>query len=214
MAEGDIAYLTLGNVLRDPPDNNLAMRVREAADGTFELMAGIPRADADIISRGTVAQAVFEGRAFLAPTGVQEVETGEALQLVLTNPSGSGKNLVITKRWFDNNVLAREPPLEYRAFGNPTAVLDTPVTPVNLLLGPGQPASVATFAYQLSAPVTMGGIEGSGGPMATGGARTTVGVLAVAPPGVSLGFMVEGQGAGVLGLTRVSATLLYYEVDV
>lgn len=104
--------------------------------------------------------------------------------------------------------------LEYQAWINPTRVLVTPAIAVNRWQG--APAGVGVVRYEAGAAAgsILGGAQGSGESVRTGGGATAREALVIIPPGQSLGFTLTGQGQNVGQAIRASLTLEWYEQSV
>lgn len=153
--------------------------------------------------------ALRDGRAFLASTGMVNVIEGQSLYLMLSNPSDSGRNIIVDERWFDNNRASGGVPLEYTAFINPTAVLTNATVSANLLTG--QPAGAGVLTYQANASITMGGTQGSAAPLPTGGTRQIIDLGLIMPPGAKLGFRIDGGGQTINQAVRIGMTFVWHE---
>ena len=164
--------------------------------------------------RSDETEATCEGRAYVASTAVLPVEIGQIMAFVVSNPSDSGVDMIITSRRFASNQANGDIPIEYRAYSNPTYVPGTAGPVANRLIG--GPASDATFRYTVGASntITMGGSGGSGETIQTGGGATVRDLIAVMPPGNSLGFTVTGAGQNLTHAARISGTVEWYEVAV
>ena len=56
-------------------------------------------------------QAMREGRYFVFSTGEQVLGSSQFLNILIANPAGSSKRLIVTRRRFDNNVIGGQTPL-------------------------------------------------------------------------------------------------------
>lgn len=158
-------------------------------------------------------QAVRNSRGFLDSTGVTPVQAGNVLACILTNPIDSGVNLFLVNRLFSNNALLTDSNLEYLAYGNPTAVLATQRTGINLKSG--GVTSLAIFKYE-ALPIidlVMGGIIGTGEVLPNGQPYSRP-VDFVLPPGGSVGFTIDGEGQNLSKAVRMSIVLEWYEESV
>lgn len=176
--------------------------VRRDAEGVFGYV------------RSEESEATREGRAYVASTAVLPVEIGQIMAFVVSNPSDSGVDMIVTSRRFASNQASGDVPIEYRAYSNPTYVPGVAGPVANRLIG--GPASDATFRYTVGASntITMGGSGGSGETIQTGGGATVRDLIVVIPPGNSLGFTITGAGQNLTHAARISGTVEWYEVAV
>lgn len=156
--------------------------------------------------------ALRDGRAFLASTGMVNVEAGQSLYMILSNPAGSGRNLFIDERWFDNDRATGSDPLEYTAFIGPTATLTVTATSINLLSG--QPVGAGVLTHQANSAITMGGVQGSSAPLPTGGVRQNIELGLILPPDFRLGFRIDGGGNNLEQSARIGMTFVWHEETV
>lgn len=152
---------------------------------------------------------VRDGRAFIAATPRLIVTSGNYLHCKLSNPANSGKNMLLTNRRFVNtgaNILG------YMAFSNPAATpAITGVIPNRLV---GGPAATAIFQYEENTnAIFLGGTTGSVEAIPADGIVAERILLAIIPPGASLGFMVSGDGGPING-GNVTASFEFYEENI
>lgn len=183
---------------------------------TYIGPSGETRDALGVFGRVTTAEleAVFQQRAFIGSTTNVALTADQILAIVLANPLGSGRNLFLTSRRFSTTQANSSAVLEYQAWINPTVVLSTPGVAVNRWQG--APVGVGTVRYQAGAAagIVMGGTQGSGESVRTGGGATAREVLVILPPGQSLGFTLTGQGQNVGQAIRASITLEWFEQTV
>lgn len=169
-----------------------------------------------IFGRVTTAEleAVFQQRAFIGSTTNVVLTADQILAITIANPVGSGRNLYLVSRRFSTTQASGAAVLEYQAWANPTRVLATPGVVVNRWQG--APVGVGAVRYEAGAAagIIMGGTQGSGESVRTGGGATAREVLVILPPGQSLGFTLTGQGNNVGQAIRASITLEWFEQDV
>lgn len=151
-------------------------------------------------------EAIRAKRSYLAGVADLTVSANQQLDYTLENPSGSGVNIFLGQRLFGHNGAQT---LYYRAFVNPTADLATTGATINRYVGGA--ASAAVFKYEVRASgAAMGGIEGSGEPIHADTIRERD-FQVIVPPGVSLGFSINGAGENINQATKLYSTLQWFE---
>lgn len=159
-------------------------------------------------------EAIRAGKAFSAGTGIQSVSTGNFLNTKLVNPAGSGRNMFLFARRFENNIPGGTTPAEYFGVANPVTALANALTPLNLRTG-GAP-SVAQASWNMAAtrldssPTTANPV---GGILATNGMPVVVDVPRLIGPGQAFGHYIGGSGGGLAATARFGLTWLWYEED-
>lgn len=155
--------------------------------------------------------AARNGRAYLAAIPQTTVAEDDEVAFVLTNPIDSGSNLFLTERIFGSTETGLNPPLNYRVYLNPT--FDPAVVGViGNRRGERDRDSAAVFKYEKAQAIVMGGIELSGEPIPNGGISRERKLLAIFPPGQSLGFVIRGEIKPAKS-ADVFATLQWFEED-
>ena len=139
--------------------------------------------------------AVAEGRAYSASTSVQAIATGERLKARLSNPSGSGKRLKVTQRFFSNDRQGDDAMLRRGLIVQPSAIAGATEVSANNLL-PGAATSEARFAFATDA-ATLGAsvVENL---MPLNGGTERVDVPRYVLPGDSFAYEIEGAGDGTV----------------
>lgn len=156
-------------------------------------------------------QAARAGRAFLSSTGGQSVTANQELYIIWENPSDSGKIYILTERLF--SALSSDE-VEYLAYGNPTATLSNSLPAINRYIGNAS-TSDAEVSYEVAdvGDITMGGVTGSGEAIPNDGIPRERKLVAIIPPGQSIGFSIRGAGNNISQASRLFITLQWYEED-
>lgn len=160
---------------------------------------------------GADEQAARAGRGFVSAPSGQNVQAGNVLAFTLSNPAGSGRNILITNRKFA--ALASED-VEYLAYVNPTITLTQISASNNRFLGDTATA-VGVFRWQTgtAASIVMGGTQASGEPIPNNGVAVNRQLLVILPPGTTLGFTITGSGNNLQNSARLFATIEWFEED-
>lgn len=160
--------------------------------------------------RTSFEEAVRAARAFVASTGPQNVQSGNAIILTFANPADSGVNVHLVNRLFGNNLGPTATNLEYVAYASPSYAPTNPQSGINLR--GATPFSVAQFRWQVRSLVglVVGGTEGSGEILPNGETYSRP-LEVMLLPGRSVGFLITGAGNNLANAARVSMTLEWYE---
>lgn len=183
-----------------------------SADGRTDKVVGVMPVAPNGLSAAYPAWewGTRNGRAFVASTTVQTVNSSNYLASVFSNPTGSGKNCYLMMREFASNVTGSSP-LEYQAFVNPTVVLTQTAASANMMLN-NATASVGMVKWQIATSFTMGGTPASGGFLPVSDEPRELNYLGIITPGTSLGYLIQGAGGGSLqNQARVTMTYFWYE---
>lgn len=154
-------------------------------------------------------EAALAGKLFLTTT-TGAARPSEMLELLLLNPAGSGKRLLVLERWFDNDAMSRGEPARYKAFGaTPDAEGRTPVR-ISRMNGESDVDSVGV------AQTFKGGSWGDGGPgtaasLPVGGRRLIIDLPYVLPPGKGVGYRIYPSGGDTL--LEASISIVFAEID-
>lgn len=174
---------------------------RDSGGGIYSGNAGI--------SIDVMEAATRSGYGFIGSTTVQTVNSSNLMASMIANPIGSGRNVHIILREFGCNVTTGV--LEYQAYSNPTYTLNQNGAVANLR--PGSPISpVAAMTWQIGTSFTPGGTAASGGFFPDTGGYREARYLGILTPGVSLTYLVQGNGGGSLqNQARIVMSYLWYE---
>lgn len=158
-------------------------------------------------------QAVRAGQAFVASTGVQDVEAGNVIVMTFENPAGSGVNVHLRNRLFGNNRGPTSTNLEYTAYASPSFVPANTENGINLR--GAVPFSTSIFRWEVRSQIglVIGGTEGSGEVLPNGTTYSRP-LEVMILPGRSVGFVINGAGNNLANAARVSMTLEWYEEDI
>lgn len=156
-------------------------------------------------------EAVRTGRGFLASTGFVSVPAGSYLNFVLSNPSGSGKNVFVTLRKFVQSTAGI---LTYQGRSNPTAISGgTAVTP-SQRRNDLSTASVASFTYQSATQNISTGTAGPTGMIPASGIDEAITSLRVISPGTSMGYSIGGAGGGLAAQAGIAVDIVWFEESI
>lgn len=157
---------------------------------------------------GAEEESVRNKRSYLASTGMLSVQATEALFVTLSNPAESGRNMYLENRIFSSTATIS---LEYKAYGNPTAVLSQTAAVLNRFVGADSAVMECKYQVATGGTVVMGGTEGSGDTIPANGIPREWRVLVVVTPGNSLGFEIKGSGNNIGQAARLGVTFEWYE---
>lgn len=150
------------------------------------------------------------GRTYSVGSGVQAVGILNYLQVRLSNPAGSGRNLILTDRVFTNNRTATASPLETEFFVGQPTFSGTSVTPNNL--NPGGGASVAEFEYRVSTSALASPILSRILPL--NGLQDDITVRRTLMPGESIAYQIADAGlVALISAARASISFVWIEED-
>lgn len=159
-------------------------------------------------------QAVRAGRAFVSAVPAQSVTTDQELHFVVSNPDGSGKNLIVTSRRFGATVVNTSDRIEYVVTVNPATVLNQSAAPNNRYLGEStSPAGTVHWQVAAVGAVSLGGTTGSSEPIPNNGTPVNRELLVIIPPGTALGFTIRGAGNNSGQAARLFGTVEWFEED-
>lgn len=160
-------------------------------------------------------QALWDGRAFSAGTGVQRISDRQVLSMIFANPSDSGRNAFIVLRVAGGNHTGNDAPLSAGFVNNPAPISGgTSPTPSNLKTGAGASEMEFTYATQTERINTDPPTEGEplGFFVPTGGNPYRIETVRIVGPGESTGIFIRGQGA--VGNDSAFISFVWYEEDV
>ena len=184
----------------------------QVIEATPVALFGSDGGPAHVISLSANEAALRGGKAFLSSTATVEVPGGESLFAILSNPVGSGVDMVLVNRLFSNDRAANDANIEYQAYVNPTAVLPVNRPVANVVIGGGPSVITLRTAIDTPSNITMGGILASGEILPNGSPYSRP-LHVIVRPGLSLGFSIDGQGGAALqSAANVSMTFEWYEV--
>lgn len=188
------------------------LRVTAYTSGTLAVRGYAQRAPNLVFVNGPVHtaddEAVRAQRAFIGGTGVQAVGSGQFLYVRLSNPPGTGQNLILDKRLFGSNIANNGAPLEYQAWANCTNTLSQTANVVNRWLG--APSAPFSLTYQAGTGVVFDGTMGTGGSLPTGGNELQITTPIILQPGTSVCFQISGAGSGVPNAARINVSFIGY----
>lgn len=164
-----------------------------------------------VVSRSLEA-AVRDQRAYTGSTGLVSVAAGNQLYVKFANPAGSNKLAALYNRLFSNaQALANAEPLEWRAYGNPTAMLANTGGSPNLYLGgPASTAGEITYEAAAAGSIVFGGQAGSTDVMYPN-IGTNRDLFVVLPPGTAVGFVISGNGGNLQQAARIGMSFDWFE---
>ena len=166
-------------------------------------------------------QALREGRYFVFSTGEQVLASSQFLNILIANPVGSSKRLIVTRRRFDNNVIGGQTPLAYGGIALPamyaagTAGLITS-NGSNLLRDAVAPRAPSAMMMQALVSATRinnaaGNATPTGsGRLATNGEPTKLEEWFILMPGTTYGQYIQAPAG--LGAS-VGAGLTFYGIE-
>lgn len=159
-------------------------------------------------AQGVVAAAARNGNAYLAASGMQDVPSGSSLYARLDNPSGSGVNVWLMERWFDNNRSTGAVPLEYTAYPSPSGVLSQAATAAQL--GPSSNTASAAMTWQSGADLITG-VEASSSSLPTGGEREYLYLPFCLEPAQSVAFRIDAGDQVLQSSARCAISFVWFE---
>ena len=157
---------------------------------------------------------IFAGRCFAASTGIQSVTNGNYLNYVLTNPTGSGVNLIIYRRQYGTDYTAAV--LGYRSLRNVVA-LTSPTTVTPTSSNGASVSAVGAFTWKMqstridTSPTTA---APGGGFMPDNGLEADIQQISVVQPGQNFGSFIAGSGGGLATTANLNANIFWCEKPV
>lgn len=169
----------------------------------------------EVISYTPFEKALWEGRAFSAGTGNQDVDDKTYLNQRFYNPADSGKIAWVDFRVAISNVRNGKLPIEGGFIGQPVELEDAVnVSASNLYTGSA--SSVMQFSWNTSLarlnPNPPLAQDPTGIFVPTGGNQYRIETPRIIPPGFAAGIFIRGREASSES-ERVSISYVWYEVD-
>jgi hypothetical protein len=174
-----------------------------------DTLIGLMSALLSTAGRTMEDQRVLAGAGFSVSTSVVAVAAGSDLNAILSNPAGSGVNLLMTSRILASNMANGATVAEYiRYASGATMPAGTPtvVTPGNRLSG--GPTTGARLSWLMAANPLVGTATSSGF-IPSGGARLELKESVIIAPGMSLCYSIGGAGGGLAAASRLAMTFLF-----
>lgn len=190
------------------------VRARDDFSGSVMVTVGASKENSVVLISGPQSSplefAQRAGRGFSVGTGTHQVQAGEHLNYVFSNPADSGIEAHVVIRRFACDTPSGDTPLEFSLVVNPAAITGGTLVAANNLVTGGR-SSAIQFTYEVAAQNLNNRVIGSF--YKTGGDSALVTTKRIVRPGESFGYTSEGAGTA-LSPQKVANNVIWYEEPV